>query len=169
MGREIRRVPPGWEHPQDDRTGRYKPVYDNDYESAAREWIADLMAWEAGENVLPSGTDITTSREYCGYYWEYAGSPPDEEYYRRAWTADKATCYQVYETVSEGTPVSPVFDSLDTLVEWLVNEAGYSRAAAEQFAKNGWVMSAAFVVRSDGTGEFASDIEALALLPPRRD
>jgi hypothetical protein len=148
-------------------TGRYKPLYDQDYESAAREWIANLLAWESGVDVLPDGNNIAGSREYCRYYWEYAGDPPDAEYCRPAWTVEEATHYQIYETVSEGTPVSPVFETLPALIAWLANEAGYSQRAAEEFVKTGWAMSAAFVVRPDGSGTYASDIESLALLPPK--
>jgi hypothetical protein len=157
MGREIRRVPKGWQHPKDERTGRYIPLHDHDYESAAREWIADLMAWENGANVLPSGSDVAWSREHSRYFWEYAGGPPDEELCRPKWSADEATCYQVYETVSEGTPVSPVFDTLDAMVSWLVSE-GYSQLAAERFARDGWAMSAMI---NTSTGRFASDIQTL--------
>ena len=162
MGRKIRRVPADWQHPRDERTGHYKPLYDHDYESAARGWIADLVAWENGADVLPSGHNIASARKFFRYYWEYAGPPPDEEYCRPAWTPEQATHYQVYENVSEGTPVSPVFATLDALVEWLVSE-GYSRTAAENFAKTGWAMSAKFIIRPDGSGIYAPDIESLSL------
>jgi hypothetical protein len=42
MGREIRRVPPNWEHPKD-ADGNYKSMYDWEYETAAREWLRDLQ------------------------------------------------------------------------------------------------------------------------------
>lgn len=53
MGREIRKVVPGWEHPRyteedaprSDRVGDYRPLYDQDYESAANEWLAGLLEW----------------------------------------------------------------------------------------------------------------------------
>lgn len=32
------------------------------------------------------------------------------------------TSYQVYENVSEGSPISPVFDTVDELNEWLKQE-----------------------------------------------
>ena len=149
MGREIRRVPLGWEHPRDERTGRYRPLFDKDYESAAREWIAELIQWEAGTHkAQPDAFSI--------YYWEYAGNPPDEDYCRPKFDAEQ-TCYQIYETVSEGTPVSPVFESLDAMIAWLVNE-GYSQTAAERFAQSGWAMSATF---DTSTGRFASGIQTL--------
>jgi hypothetical protein len=48
--------------------------------------------------------------------------------------------YQVWETVSEGSPVSPVFETAEALIEWLVGE-GYSREAAQGFVKTGWACS----------------------------
>jgi hypothetical protein len=40
--------------------------------------------------------------------------------------------FQVWETVSEGSPVSPVFATSDAMVVWLVGQ-GYSKQAAENF------------------------------------
>jgi hypothetical protein len=48
--------------------------------------------------------------------------------------------YQIWETVSEGSPISPVFENIDAAVTWLVG-GGYSRKAAEAFMKQGWVPS----------------------------
>lgn len=48
MGREIRRVPPNWQHPKytaensgiySSRIGRYMPLYDRPYIEAITEWI----------------------------------------------------------------------------------------------------------------------------------
>jgi hypothetical protein len=51
--------------------------------------------------------------------------------------------WQMWETVSEGSPVSPVFETPDGLVDWLCSPAAgrdrASRAAAEKFVKSGWV------------------------------
>ena len=43
MGREIRRVPKGWEHPRDEG-GKYIPMFDQSYDDAAKEWLEGLMA-----------------------------------------------------------------------------------------------------------------------------
>ena len=45
MGREIRRVPENWDHPEtENRYGdlRLQPMYDEQYEDAAREWLDDF-------------------------------------------------------------------------------------------------------------------------------
>ena len=36
------------------------------------------------------------------------------------WTPDEATHYQMYETASAGTPISPVMASVEQLANWLV-------------------------------------------------
>jgi hypothetical protein len=49
--------------------------------------------------------------------------------------------WQVWETVSEGSPRSPVFESSEALVRWLVESGECSRDAAEKFVQSGWVPS----------------------------
>ncbi len=136
MGREIRRVPPTWEHPKDER-GHYRAIYDTDYETRSAEWESEYAEFVAL-------TPEQRQEEYgCVHYWQY-DPPPNEDYYRtEKWTPEQATAYQIYETVTEGTPVSPVFAILDELVQWLV-EQGYSEKAAKGFAESGWAPSMSF-------------------------
>lgn len=69
--------------------------------------------------------------------------------------------WQVWETVSEGSPVSPVFPTADACVEWVVS-TGVSRGAAEKFVKGtGWAPS--MVLTDVGV---VSGIEACASLAP---
>lgn len=161
MGREIRRVPPDWEHPRRtaeectyyQKAGDYKPLHDNDYESAAEEWCTGFHLWNEGEHP----DQLEGYGKSCKYFWEYS-SPPNEEYYRaRKWTPGEATAYQIYETVSEGTPKSPVFLTLDDMKAWLI-EQGYSREAAEGFTRMGFVPSGVMV-----GGKFYNDIEAAGI------
>lgn len=124
MGREIRRVPPNWEHPrytEDDcphnrEVGDYRPCHDEDYKSAAAEWWRQCDLWQRGEH--PDRSD-----EYR-YYWEYAGGPPIEEYYRPEFTEDP-TWFQVYQTVSKGTPVSPPFATEEELARYLYENGDF--------------------------------------------
>lgn len=135
MGREIRKVPSNWEHPKN-RSGNYQPMYETFYEDAAQEWIKNFNEF------IPS--------EFIKYYWENE-LPPDEEYcvpYRK----EDAIWFQVYETVSEGTPVTPPFETEQQLIDHLCtygesligkyNSGPFSREIAEKFVlKNKWVMS----------------------------
>ena len=34
------------------------------------------------------------------------------------WPHGTATCFQLYETVTEGTPTSPVFETVEGLAQW---------------------------------------------------
>ena len=65
--------------------------------------------------------------------------------------------WQLWETVSEGSPVSPVFEKSEDLEFWLIGE-GYSEGAAKSFIESGWVMSGAMV-----DGKFYKDIESAVL------
>lgn len=138
MGREIRRVPKGWQHPKTvnrySSKEEYQPMYDEDFETAAREWLDNAIAWDNGTH-----KDAEKHKADHPYFWQWENNPPDAEYYRPKWT-EEPTCYQIYETVSEGTPDSPVFETLDEMREWLVEE-GYSEDAARKFCEHGYVPS----------------------------
>jgi hypothetical protein len=61
--------------------------------------------------------------------------------------------WQMWETVSEGSPITPVFSSAEALVEYLVakgttGDPPYRRSAAEAFVKEGWAPS--FITTGDG-------------------
>lgn len=178
MGREIRMVPPNWEHPKvirrDGREG-YQPMRNQRFEDAAKEWKEEFMAWERGER--PDYCDEESARLE---FWEWNGEPPDREYYQ-TWNPEDATWYQVWETVSEGTPVTPPFATKQELIDYLVEHGDFwdqsrredekrtghkcimncepwSRKQAEAFVNGpGWAPS--FVVDSNG---IQSGVEAVA-------
>jgi len=168
MGREIRKVPPNWEHPtygeafgnrdniyysracgmQHCRGERdFISLYDQSHEDAAQEWIDNFIDWHVKGNI---------ESEYSKYYWEYAGSPPEADYYR-LYKNEEATWFQVYETVSEGSPVSPPFATEEELIQYLHKNGDFwaqsrsqqppSLEAATQFVKkDGWAPS--FIVNN---------------------
>ena len=152
MGREIRTVPADWVHPKDERTGRYKPLHDQSFREAAEEWVTGFEEWRTGthKDFKKHGVDYP-------YFWQWEGDPPDEEYYRPDWPEETRTHFQVYETVSEGTPVSPVFATKGEIADWAVAQ-GHSREAADAFAEDGYVPSGLFI---PGKG-FAWNIDAAA-------
>lgn len=64
--------------------------------------------------------------------------------------------WQLWETVSEGSPISPVFADAEGLVNWLIHEEGYSEGAAEAFVQgSGWAPSLVA-----GNGRVYRDIES---------
>lgn len=145
MGRELRRVPPTWQHPK--RTTwhptfgereEFQPLYDQSFEEVFDEWHTDLHKWLKSEHQYQQGEHATTTPATTQGFTEYFGRSPDPEYYRPSWSDDERTAYQVYENVSEGTPVSPVFDTRGELVSWLRSEWGLSSEGAEKWAELGW-------------------------------
>lgn len=113
MGREIRKVPADWQHPTDDGKRGYQPMHDKSFSDAAAEWKSEFVKWEAG-----------TRPDYCSEecrefeFWEYFGAPPARAYYRPDWPDESRTHFQIYETVTEGTPVSPPFATVEELARW---------------------------------------------------
>jgi hypothetical protein len=172
MGREIRRVPQNWEHPKEHKYGRnwrtgqfeetdeYKPLFDRSFEEVAKKWIAELQLWLEGkyEGCEDEAKYPRTIRRFC----EYHGQFPDPDYYRPEWDETECTAYQVYETVSEGTPTSPVFQTEQETIDWLVGQ-GHSLSSATKFVKGGWAPSFVMSVNGDGSTTMASGIDALDL------
>jgi hypothetical protein len=148
MGREIRRVPKGWEHPKytaedakhSNWVGTFKPLHDDDYETVMAEWVKNHELWQKGEH--PDQKEGGRALEFK-FYAQWHGNAPDPDYYRPKWE-QPADCYQLYETVSEGTPLTPVCETPEALVDYLVNHGDdwgrkegkrWSRAAAEAIIK----------------------------------
>lgn len=137
MGREVRMVPPNWNHPLDPMNGRFRPMFDQTYESARDQWLSGIAAHKPEEC---DGLD----------YWEWSGNPPDRGMYR-PWNDAEATWVQVWETVTEGTPVTPPFPTREQLVDHLVMNGddwdqkrgarGWDRKQAEAFVAEGWAPS----------------------------
>jgi len=60
----------------------------------------------------------------------------------------KGPGYQLWETVSEGSPVSPVFATLDEFVNYLIEEEHMEPKQARKFSEIGWAPS--FYMDSEG-------------------
>lgn len=177
MGREIRMVPPNWEHPRYTKetsrrsgdVGEYMSMHDETFEDAAREWKESYAQWEAGTS---ESAARWKKNEPDMQYWEYC-APPDREFYRPAFT-EEPTWFQVYQTVSEGTPVTPPFPTKEALVEYLMiagdfwdqkrGRGGYTRAQAEAFVN---VESVCSMIVSNGV--VYEGIESAALIKTGTD
>lgn len=133
MGREIRQVPKNWKHPKDNQ-GKYIPLFDQTYDEVLAAWQKVAKSWKDGTH--PALKDEPWLKEEFPQYENYGNVSPQKELYRPVFT-EPATCYQIYENVSEGTPVSPIFETKTEMKEWLV-EQGYSRKAASAFIHNGF-------------------------------
>ena len=106
-------------------------MYDKDHDTALRQWLTSVYAWERGDDPQREAAE----KEGIRYYWDWEMPSPNPECYRPVYST-AATCYQVYETVSEGTPISPVFETENELIEWLVKE-GDTEEFAREFIRQG--------------------------------
>src|SRR4051812_5483551 len=95
MGREIRRVPLGWEHPKDEGHD-YIPLFDRSFDEAMLDYQYACRLWAEGRH--PSQAEWPDATDGLSYeQWE--GGPPDPRYYRvESWTEDDATTWVLYET-----------------------------------------------------------------------
>ena len=122
MGRELRMVPPNWDHPvvvrRNGREG-YQPMCRGSFEEAAADWKKDFAKWEAGER-----EEYIDEESRKLEFWEYSGGPPDRAYYC-PWSEEDATWFQVWETVSKGTPVTPPFATREELIDYLVENGDF--------------------------------------------
>lgn len=96
MGREIRRVIPNWEHPMEQETEHHE-----------KEFIP-LRNESYEEAVEEVGSEFLDPYDYRPY-----------------WNSEEMTWYQLYETVTYGTPLSPPFEFPEQLVDYLVNQGDF--------------------------------------------
>lgn len=156
MGREIRRVAMNWQHPKEEKCNpftrqtesHYQPMYDKDAETAWTEWLQEFENFkkeelaEAAREYPNDGYSVDAPyRSFC----EWNGRPPNPKYYRPKWPEDEPMGYAVYETVSEGTPVTPAFATKEELIDHLATKGTYydddqpwPREAAERFVEMEW-------------------------------
>jgi hypothetical protein len=145
MGRKIRKVPPNWQHPKDTR-GEYKPLFNENFDDAFAEWLGDFNRIQSGKLTDDERKDYP--RGLCE--WLQDNQAPDPEYYR-PYKDEDASWFQVYETVSEGTPVTPPFATKEELVNYLATygdfwdqkrgHGAWNRITAEKFVADGWAPS----------------------------
>jgi len=148
MSREVRRVPKDWKHPKD-KNGNYIPLlYDYD---------EDLKSW----------------MEYKEKYKkeEFSEEKPNPKDYMPNWPKEERTHLQMYETTSEGTPISPVMETPEELARWLADNkasvfADMTASYDDWFAmiKAGWAPSA--VVGPNG---MISGVEAVARMEKEKE
>lgn len=145
MGREVRMVPKDWQHPKDQRfTGeqsRYLALYEGSwYADRLSDWEEESAKWARGE--YPDYVDDESKNLT---YEEWGGEKPDPADYMPNWPESERTHYMMYEDTSEGTPISPAFETPEELARWLADTGassfGNSTATYEQWlkvCKGGW-------------------------------
>jgi hypothetical protein len=87
------------------------------------------------------------------------------------WPAEKRTHYQMYETCTEGTPISPVMETPEALAQWLVDNEASSfanmTATYEQWLTVCKGQSSVSAAINMGTGEMISGVELNKLGEPQ--
>jgi hypothetical protein len=113
MGREVRRVSKDWEHPKDEN-GNYIPMHDEFVynENEIQEGLRDGWLKDDPPNY---GCDVMPQ-----------------------WAEEEATHYQMYENVSEGTPISPACETPEELARWLA-ENGADAGAGGKATYEQWL------------------------------
>ena len=117
MGRVVRKVRKDWEHPKDE-SGDYKPLLDG-YINQASEFME--MAKKDG---------LQEAVEYMGC--------PDKNDYMPDWDNAVRTHLMMYEDTTEGTPISPAFETPEELARWLTDN-GASAFGSSAASYDGWL------------------------------
>ncbi|MFA6526491.1 MAG: hypothetical protein WCT26_03735 [Candidatus Buchananbacteria bacterium] len=145
-------VPANWEHPRDTE-GNYIPLL-SDFKDCNELYNKQIEQWKNGfyfcfieNNWKLRGTDQTVTFE------DYCGARPEEHDYMPDWAETDRTHYQMYETTTEGTPISPVIETAEGLAHWLAdNNAssfGQMSATYDQWLAMingcGWATSAVII------------------------
>lgn len=131
MSRKVRMVPKFFEHPRDER-GSLIPLNDG-YRRAHDEWRSSFIA---------KGMQATLD--------DLGGAPDVHDYMPETLDNEKADHFVMYETVSEGTPISPVCASAEELARWLVDNKGNAGAGATATYEQ-WL---AMIKRGHSVGSF---------------
>ena len=137
MGRKVRRVAPGWEHPTHPiHPNRPLPLYDGScFKKELGDWEKSLaVAKEAYEEtgILETRTPrllrLCKDHGFEVYWHECTAMKPDPTDYMPLWSEDEATHLMMFETTSEGTPISPAFETPEGLARWLADNDAYAIA-----------------------------------------
>lgn len=129
----YRRVPPYWIHPMYVTHGRelHRPLHDGArFAEDMAEWQKHRAKWDEGLMEQTFGdrrswAPIPPDAVAAGFERLF-GYCPKAENYAPVWTPEQATAWQVYEEVSEGTPISKVYPDLDTMAREIAAECGHS-------------------------------------------
>lgn len=173
MGLEVREVPVDYRHPtwkelreqgyaipdSLDIAMKYDP--NRIHQLASRfdhTWEEAFAEWEESRPT-PDNFKPWIAESYPAQSFEHAmvmwmeDHPRDPIMYRPEWPEDAEMGIQIWETVSEGSPCSPVFKTDEDMVQWLMSDdrpkpydpywlpPNYSEQNARAFVTDRWVPS----------------------------
>ena len=137
MGREVRMVPPDWEHPKDE-SGSFVPLLDGSYAERAQDWDKGWAKWQEGLRENYGEGPAAWVPHDGGTYTDWDGRRPSPDDYMPLWSGEDATHFMMYEDTSGGTPISPAFETPEELARWLVDNAA-SAFAGETASYEAWL------------------------------
>jgi hypothetical protein len=147
MSRKIRRVPKDWSHPKREN-GTYEPL-NSDYVGILDYYKKDVEQFiNTMTEVIEKGSvkiydkEFTSENELYEYLTEdgQINTPDINDY------MPTGEWYQLYEEVSEGTPLSPPFATKEELINWLTENEDFNgnvrtKEAAEFMVNQGYMPS----------------------------
>jgi hypothetical protein len=118
-----------WKHPVNEQ-GDFIPLFDG--WKFARDSKAHELARRTWETEIPGSYadrygrylfDAMMEDKASGVSFDGWTQKPDPEWYMPRWSTDQATSYQLYEEMitGPGTPLSPVFSTLEELARWCID------------------------------------------------
>lgn len=167
MGREVKRVPLEFDWPQNERWWGYTYGY-----------TIQKRLEELGEPKLSCGTCHGTGKVAWRTH-DWSGPDDGGKYYCPHCEGEKTPFFphidppegegwQMWETTSEGSPISPVFETPEQLAKWLA-DTGASTFGPMTTTYEAWLgmiegigHSLAGVVFNTATGEAKSGVDAAA-------
>lgn len=143
MAYEIRKVPAQWQHPKDEN-GEYVGLFESSrFKRDTQRWDEENDMWSKGMRSDGRNQYVAIEPKYQHMsYVQWTQQRPVPEHYMPQWRNEERTHFQVYEDVTEGTPVSPVFDKAIDLLNWVIEanaKEGQDPAAEADFWKR-WVL-----------------------------
>lgn len=167
MGREVRMVPPSWQHPKN-ADGKFIPQIEGSYHKALAEYREEQAHWAMGEELDWSSDSRAWTPKgegalQCKNFVAWAGIAPRRREYMKEFKPGIATHFMMYENTSEGTPISPAFPTAESLAHWLA-DTGASAFGDMTASYEGWLSninrgSAISMVMSNGV--LQSGVEAM--------
>lgn len=150
MGRELKRVPLNFDYPLHKKWEGYCPTIETFQRLFGKEYpflYQYKHCREICEKCKVNCGECSEGAEYCFWY---------NENHRVKWHVEvpKGEGYQLWETTSEGSPVSPVFETLESLCEWCEDNA--TTFADCKVTKEQWfdMLSGNFVYHKRGNAIF---------------
>jgi hypothetical protein len=142
MTREVRKVAVDWQHPKLNAK-LFVPLLDGaKFYEDVRLYEEDKRMWTLGQVRDPVDRTSWISRGEAGIsetvFETFCGPAPQVQDYMPLWRPEEATHFALYETITRGTPLTPVFATHDELAAWCV-ENNITLCPTRKLTFTGWL------------------------------